>query len=272
MKMTETFKTFKPQDPIVARYVDYYYLDIKPENAIREFECFPHFNNTISFYRSHRMTSDRNIQYEKDGGFLQIFTPIRENVLYVKQTGMIHRVSIVFNPLGIQQFYPHLATDREITDFEFFTTSETNRLFTTDDTSALCSLLDEYLSSRYQEYRNEIVSQALQHLFENSEALSMEELAKKLEISRRHLTRIFTLHFGVSAQKFQKIVLFRKVLNHKLFDQKHDSFTSVAHEHNFSDQAHFNKMFGQFTHHSPKQFLKKGTLLGTEDTFWHLLE
>lgn len=272
MKMTETFKTFKPKNPVVARYVDYYYLDIKPDNAIREFECFPHFNNTVSFYQSHLITSEGSIQYEQNGHYLQVFTPIRENILYVKQLGMIHRIAIVFNPLGIQQFYSNLTIDYPTSDFEFLTASETAPLFTTEDTSVLCGLLDGYLSSRYQEYRNDMVSQAIQYIFDAPETLSIEILAEKLQLSRRHLTRIFKAHFGISVQKFQKIVLFRKTLQHKLFDPTHNSFTSLAHEHNFSDQAHFNKMYAKFTHHSPKQFLKKGTHLGTEDTFWHLLE
>ncbi|WP_313366114.1 hypothetical protein, partial [Sphingobacterium multivorum] len=51
--MKELFQTFKPKNPIVKKYVDYYYLDIKPNNVINKFLCFPHFNNTISIYRYH---------------------------------------------------------------------------------------------------------------------------------------------------------------------------------------------------------------------------
>ncbi|SIS53285.1 AraC-type DNA-binding protein [Chryseobacterium ureilyticum] len=270
--MTETFKTFKPQDPVVSKYVSYYYLEIKPDNILREFECFPHFNNSISLYKSHQRVSDGTIQYEEKGIPLQIFTPIRENILHVKQAGSIHRIVVVFDPLGIHQFYRELNFNDFIRDFEFFTLSELDLLFKTDDTEALCTLLDQSLSIRYREYRNDLISEAVQYIFDTPEGLSVEDLAEKLQISRRHLTRVFKSIFGISVQKFQKIVLFRKTLQHKLSDNSDQNFTSLAHEYNFSDQAHFNKMFGNFTNHSPKQFLKKGTLLGTEDTFWHLLK
>lgn len=270
--MTETFKTFKPQDPVVSKYVSYYYLEIKPDNVHREFECFPHFNNSISLYKSHRRISDGTIQYEAAGAPLQIFTPIRENILHVKQAGSIHRIVVVFDPLGIHQFYHEVDFNDFIRDFEFFTLSELDILFKTDDTEVLSTLLDQFLSVRYREYKNDLISRAVQCIFESPEDLSIEDLAKKLQISRRHLTRVFKSLFGISVQKFQKIVLFRKTLQHKLLDTSDKNFTSLAHEYNFSDQAHFNKMFGNFTNHSPKQFLKKGTLLGTEDTFWHLIK
>ena len=56
----------------------------------------------------------------------------------------------------------------------------------------------------------------------------------------------------------------------KLFENTEQSFTDLAYEFNYSDQSHLNKAFKNFTSNSPKNFLKKGTLLGNEDTFWHL--
>jgi len=271
-RMAVIFETFKPKNKVIATYVDYYYLDIKPTNDIAGFTCFPHFNNTISLYRSHNRMPDGTIVYDKAAKAFQIFTPVREKALQVKQAGAVHRVAIVFNPLGIQQFFRDRDFSGYITDFDFFTGSELDTLFVTDNVSTLADLLDQFLHSRYREYKNEALEQAIAYIFRHYDDFSIEDLGKELQLSRRQLVRIFKTHLGVSPKKFQQIVLFRKTMEHKLAANSSQSFTTLAYEYNFSDQAHLNKTFEKFTAHSPKQFFSKGTVLGKEDTFWHLQE
>jgi len=63
--MKKIFETFKPENPIIKKYVNYYYLDIKPDNEINEFQCFPHFNNTISIYKSHTRLGGGEMVFEQ---------------------------------------------------------------------------------------------------------------------------------------------------------------------------------------------------------------
>lgn len=266
--MVTVFETFKPKDPVTAKYVDYYYIDSKPDNIKTEFTCFPHYNNVISLYQAHRRTPDGTMCYEKGLKPLQIFTPIRENVMQVRQLGALHRIVIVFNPLGVEQFFRCDFSDY-ITDFDFFTPGELETLFDTVDTTRLTHLLDQYLTDRYIEFDNAILNRTISYIFRHYEDFSIEAMALELQTSRRHLVRVFKAHFGVSLKKFQQIVLFRKVMEHKLFANHSESFTALAHAYNFSDQAHLNKVFEKLTQHSPKQFFNKGTLLGKQDTFWH---
>lgn len=266
--MLAIFETFKPKDPVVATYVDYYYVDIKPENKITEFTSFPHYNNVISLYRAHTRMPDGTMVYDQKQKPLQIFTPIREKVMTVRQLGKLHRIVIVSNPLGVEQFY-RLDFSGYITDVAFFTAGELESLFDTTKPDRLTDLLDQFLMSRYQAFENGLLTRSMAYLFNHYEDFSIEAMATALQISRRHLVRIFKAHFGVSLKKFQQIVLFRKVMEHKLFANSNENFTALAHEYNFSDQAHLNKVFEKLTHHSPKQFFSKGTLLGKQDTFWH---
>lgn len=128
-EMTEIFETFKPKNSIIEKYVDYYYLDAKPNNVNNEFQCFPHFNNTISLYTSHIRLENGEIKFDKNAKPFQIFTPIREKILGVKQSGQVYRIVIVFNPVGIQQSYKNLNFADYITDFEFFKSKRTCRDF-----------------------------------------------------------------------------------------------------------------------------------------------
>ncbi|MEO4004966.1 AraC family transcriptional regulator [Flavobacterium sp. CAU 1735] len=265
--MKAIFETFSPENPIIAQYVSYYYVDIKPDNVRTEFTCFPHYNNVISLYRSHERTPDGIMIYHPDRKPLQMFTPVREQVMDVIQLGNLHRIVIVFNPLGIEQFYQQDFSGY-ITDFEFFTEKELHQLFTAEP-SELTRLLDQFLENRFHRYHNVLLEQSIAYIFRHYEDFSIAAMADELQTSRRHLVRIFKAHFGVSLKKFQQIVLFRKTMKHKLFTNQDKSFTELAYEYNFSDQAHLNKTFEKFTHHSPKQFFSKGTLLGSADTFWH---
>lgn len=270
--MSNTFETFKPKNPLIAKYLKYYYLDIKPDNEITEFDCFPHHNNTISLYQSHRRASNRDMVYEPTAPSFQIFTPVREKVLKVRQIGRVHRIVLVFKVLGIQQFYRELNFGDYITDFPFFSEEELQLLFETEDLELITARLDQFLLDRYQVYENDIVEKAVEHLFSNYEEFLVEQLALELEISRRHLNRLFKGHFGISIKKFHRIILLRKLLEMKLFATPSESFTRLAYELNFADQAHLNKAFKDLTQNSPNQFLKKGTLLGSEDTFWHIVK
>lgn len=270
--MTDTFETFKPKLPLIAQFVDYYYLDIKPNNDVTEFDCFPHYNNTISIYQSHHRASNRDMIYDASAAPFQIFTPIRENVLKVRQVGKVHRIVLVFHALGIQQFYRNVSFADYIVDFPFFSGEELQALFASNEVDFISNLLDKFLMERYQAYRNESMERAIQHIFTHYEEFSVEKLAMELGISRRHLNRLFKGHFGVSIKKFHRILLLRKLLELKLFDMPSESFTRLAYELNYADQAHLNKAFKDLTQNSPNQFLKKGTLLGNEDTFWHIVK
>ncbi|WP_223607551.1 AraC family transcriptional regulator [Chryseobacterium sp. OSA05B] len=268
--MNNTFETFKPKNSLIKSYVDYYYLDIKPDNVITEFQCFPHFNNTVSLYQSHIQKEKGYVIFDETAKPFQIFTPIREKVLHIIQSGKVHRIVIVFQPLGIQQFYRHLNFADYITDFEFFSQQELNALFSTEDPEVFTNLLDGCLEKRFKSFENAILERSIDYIFSQCDDFTVAELSSKLGISRQHLNRNFQAHLGVSVKKFHEIVLFRKTVNRKLFENPDRNFTELAHEFNYNDQSHFNKAYKNFTENSPKSFFDKGTILGNQDTFWCL--
>jgi len=269
--MKDIFQTFKPQNSIVKKYVDYYYLDIKPNNTIREFECFPHFNNTISIYKSHIRLANGDMIFDDTSKPFQIFTPIREKVLKVRQFGKVYRIVIVFHPLGVQKFYENLNFADYITNYEFFNANELKEVFSTTTIELITDLLDQAFERRFNKFDNQILEQAIQYIFHNYENFSVTEVSAQIGISRQHLNRIFQSNLGVSAKKFNEIVVFRQSINKKLFENPNLNFTELAYQFNFSDQSHFNKTYKVLSDKSPKKFFDKGAVLGKEDTFWHLL-
>jgi AraC-like DNA-binding protein len=264
------FQTFGPINSVVSRFVSYYYVDIKPENTRTEFTCFPHYNNSISLYRSHIRTEKGEMLFDAEAPAYQIFTPIRTKPMRVRQLGKVHRVVIVFNPLGMQQFYRGLDVSKLLVAQHFFDPAEIRQLFSTVDPVEIASLLDGFLFKRYQLYLQEIVSRSIESVFLNLTDFSVEALAEELMVSRRHLSRIFKTNLGVSVKQFHNIVLFRRAMEEKMSIPVKTNFTRLAYELNFSDQSHLNKMFKKLTQTSPNEFFRNGTALGDRDLFWRL--
>lgn len=269
--MASEFKTIKPYIPEIAQYVDYYYLDIKPYNEVTEFTCFPHFNNSVSLYSSHiRNIEPNEVIYNENAAPLQIFTPIREKTMQIRQIGKVHRIVIVFTPFGINQFFKEINFGTINASYSYFSTNEISALFATTDIEEIGHKLDKYLSVRLTPIRILPIEKTVEYIFANFEDFSVEKWAEELKISRRHLNRIFKINIGVSLKRFHEIVLFRKAIMKKLFDNPTMKFTDLAYTLNYSDQAHLIKTFKKFTSNSPKSFFEKGVLLGNEDTFWHI--
>jgi AraC-like DNA-binding protein len=210
------------------------------------------------------------IKFDDNANPFQIFTPIRQKVLNVKQSGTVYRIVLVFHPLGIQQFYENLNFADYITDYEFFSPEELKEIFSTTQTKHISDFLDNALLHRFKKFESPILEQAIQYIFSNDEKISVTELSTYIGISRQHLNRLFHFHLGVSIKKFYEIVLFRQSVNKKLFENPESSFTEIAYEFNFSDQSHLNKIYKNLVDNSPRNFFSKGTILGKEDTFWHL--
>lgn len=268
--MEKIFETFKPKNLLIKKYVDYYYLDIKPNNTINEFQCFPHFNNTISLYKSHIRLDKGEIIFDETAIAFQIFTPVRQKLLNVKQEGKVYRIVIVFHPLGVQQFYEDLNFADYITHFDFFNQDELNEIFSTTNPDILVDFLDLFLEKRFKHFENSILERSIQYIFDNFETFTVRNLSIAIGISRQHLNRNFQHHLGISVKKFHEIVLFRKTVNNKLFENPNRNFTELAYEFNYSDQSHLNKIYKNLTENTPKSFFDKGTVLGTQDTFWRL--
>jgi len=270
------FETIKPSHQLLQKYISYYYLDIADDgDYFNEYICYPHYNNTISLYQNHTASLQNNhsiVRFDRDASALQIFTPLRENILKVTQTGPVYKIGIVFKPLGINQFLrEEISIHQRICSpaFHFFEDAFVRRLFQTNNFKEIASLLENQLLQLFNPCENAYLSKAIQVLSSAAHEVSIDELAEvKLGISRKHLNRLFKQYIGVSAQKYRSIVRFRQLMNHKLHQNEPQNLTSLSHQVHYTDQSHFIKVCKQLTGLTPSQFFKAGEMIGSEDIFW----
>lgn len=271
----KAFETVKPVNRLLQKHISYYYLDITDsENYRSEYICYPHYNNTISLYKSHigTFSSGRSlIDFQKSAPPLQIFTPLRESILKVTQNGPVYKIGIVFKPFGINQF---LATGIPINElisspsFYFFENDFILRLFEMLDLGEIALALDEALLKILTPVQNSYIEKTILSFEAPDNDKTIDELAVNLGISRKHLNRLFKKHIGTSVQKYRSIVRFRQLMNNKFNIHSEDSLTALSHRLHYADQSHFIKQCKLLTGLTPSQFFKEGTNLGAEDTFW----
>ncbi len=116
-------------------------------------------------------------------------------------------------------FFDGIDFTRNQSDHDFFTPEELTLLFA-KDSKETGLLLDQFLFSRYRPFDQKAISFSIDYIKEHITDFSVEELAEKSGISRRHLNRLFNQHLGVNIKKFHEILVFRSILNSKQFEKK----------------------------------------------------
>lgn len=89
-------------------------------------------------------------------------------------------------------------------------------------------------------------------------AVRIEELARRIGITRQHLARLFETHIGLSPKLFGRIARFRAAL--ELVQQRGGAnWAALAGDLGYSDQAHLIREFAEFAGDSPARFFRSGT-------------
>ena len=271
------FETIKPKDNTLKKYISYYYVDVADnEGYFKEYICYPHYNNTVSLYKSHVLSCDEghsHITFNNGYLPLQIFTPLREEILRVTQKGPVYKIGIVFKPFGINQFLRQdvkIDTLASSPSFQFFENDFLLELFSELNIECAINMLEKQLLENFSNIENSYVTRAIELLHEPENEFGIDALAEtKIGISRKHLNRLFKKYIGTTPQTYRKIVRFRQLMDFKLNAAKENNYGALSYQVNYADQSHFIKACKQLTNLTPSQFFKEGKLVGSEDTFWN---
>ena len=84
---------------------------------------------------------------------------------------------------------------------------------------------------------------------------SLKEIQDEMKMSERSLERLANQHIGMSPKMYSRVMRFQSSLN-LLRATDYDNLLGIALEHEYFDQAHFNREFREFTGVTPSLFLK----------------
>jgi AraC-like DNA-binding protein len=149
------------------------------------------------------------------------------------------------------------------TDLDLIDNSRTKQLqeqlLNAPSTQQMLTLLDDFiLTSFSNKHRDEMRVKHAAALI--SQCPTKEILSKVLEqlfVTERTFERMFEQHVGVNPSLYRRICQFHNAFQ-QLNSRQFSRLTEVAFANGYSDQSHFTRTFKEFTHITPKDYLKFG--------------
>lgn len=275
----ETYTTLKPKSDVLSKYIAYYYFNFSEEkNYTKSFVFYPHYRNSITVYKNSKMSFAENsskVVPDKHLDFEITYTGIHPK----SRTGQIiapfNKIGIVFQPLGINNFLieplSDVITENPKTNFNSFGNgfvSVLNKVYNTEDFDEKVTLFDSFFMQKVKPFQENRIIKAVDLMFKGE--FSVLEISEALNINRKTLLRIFNKHLNCSPKEFSNLVKFRKAIN--TYQEHKPALTDLAYQNDYYDQSDFIKHFKKVTGFNPKKFFGNLSHLGTEDTFWTVLE
>jgi AraC-like DNA-binding protein len=133
------------------------------------------------------------------------------------------------------------------------------RLTSTDDDLLKVKMLDSFFINKYNNLKN-IQSKITGDIFiltqRKSANLSVDTIARTLNISYRTLHRIFQNDIGLCPKEYLKIIRFNKVCKY-LKNYPSVGIMDIIHETGYYDQSHFIHEFKEIMKITPQEFLNE---------------
>lgn len=170
-------------------------------------------------------------------------------LVYFTDTGFTH-----FTPLPANELFNLSLSLEDI--FERSKVRETEeKLGRAVNDRQRIQIVEAFLLSQLRNKRpDQLVNEAVRLIGQSNGSIRISTLSEKLFISQSPLEKRFRSIVGTSPKKFASIVRFNAILKDL---EQGQSLTGIGYDHQFFDQAHFIKMFRQFTGNSPDQFRRQ---------------
>lgn len=178
----------------------------------------------------------------------------------LQATGKKGIFSVRFQPAGLQPFvdFPvDSITDTTLSTLKCWPQKATNDWINQvleATTSGRIELVSAFLLEQYDSKRDDgTIRRAVEQLIATGGNGSVEELSSSAAISRRVLERRFQSAVGLSPKLLARIIRFNRML-HSIESSDFSTFTGLAHESGFYDQAHFIRDFKDLTGLNPRKY------------------
>ena len=259
----EKFQTIKSKSELLDGVIAYYYFhELTEDNDEVDFYFFPHYRHGYTVY------------FDEEGKIIKAFySQNYKQQIPVQLKGRTRKLGVAFEPLGINQFLDQsLVRLFNPLDFNFpLWNASMENLFSQlnwenlDESVAVLDCLFEQKIQLKPELH--LIQKAFELLFEYSGAVTINEIAEQLGISRKTIQRLFQQHVCCSPETYKKVIKFRLAVDaaHQ-FQLK--NLTELSLYSLYYDQADFNKRFRELTGQTPKVFFQTIRQMGTEDIFW----
>lgn len=275
----EKFITSKPDSVFLQQYISYYYFhDSLDDSLIKRFVYYPNSKNALTIYKNSSVDYQENhsrTQPDTTEAYSFLYSGVQCQFRTAEILAPFHKVGIVFQELGINHFIDvplsNISNDPIQKSFNYFGDDLINTcdiIYSVDDIKTKVGLLDQFFERKFCNFQEDTLKECLTMIGSATQKYKVADLSHQLNVSRKTLLRLFTKHLCCTVKDYIDIIQFRRALNSYLLINNQSSFTEVALDNEYYDQAQFINHFKKLTGINPKKFFKNVAHLGQEDTFW----
>lgn len=278
MNNIEQFESIQPNQPLLQGHIAYYYFHQTFEDDFRRtFTYYPNYRVALNVFQHSTIQWKGNKRFtlpDKQKKQSAILTFSTQNSREVEMNGRINKIGIIFEPMGFNNFIDiplQQLIKATINNFDFYGPTfwqMTEKVFATSCILKKRNLLDTFFLRNYQPFSLAELSSVTQEIMHNNGMVSVAELAKSLNISRKTLLRLFNKHMAHNIRGFSNLVKFRNAL--QLYKERKGqlNLTQLAYESQYYDQSSFIKNIQAFTGLTPKKLFYQQKDIGGQHTFW----
>ncbi len=183
-----------------------------------------------------------------------------DKVQLLKMSPNYHEISIGFFPHYLQLFLKdslHSINKTNGTDLCYLLKKEkVNKLYENlsqcNNDVALMNKIEDFLKDNILIEEPDKRILIAHHLIANENMYKVDEISSILNVTSTTLRTLFNKNVGISPKDLIKIHRIKKVLHYPLTCE--ESFTQIAYNFNYFDQAHFCKDFKDSIGISPRQY------------------
>lgn len=192
------------------------------------------------------------------------FTGLQTSPVYHHPPATTHVHGVIFDPLAFSEMFPqNMSTWRDSTANAFDAVGSRfgRRLLTLcrqhADVEEAHQAVEEELRSRFNERQRHPgwLWQGYGQIWERKGRLGLEDLYQRLEVTGRHFNEKFQVAVGVTPKALCRVLRLNAVLV-SVDPGRELNWSHLAHEADYSDQAHFNRDFKHFTGMTPRQYIE----------------
>ena len=273
----------KPANSELGDFIRYFYfLKSASPDFKQSYVTFPQLTTPLSLFTRARTRLDAerrraSVWYDPKSKPHAEVDGIFSRPMLVNYRGLIDEVTVVFEPLGLNQFlrsdYSEVAMGRASRRFNPYgavLSRLLSRLFATANIHERRILLEEFFLTQYQPFRNEVLSRSLERVIKD-EGTSVADVAHSVGISHKTLTRLFQRHLGASPMVIRKIARFRRSLDLTFGSESPHTSTEIALMSDYYDQSQFIKQYHQLAGDSPARLHRNISSISGEKIFWRMI-
>ncbi|UII32318.1 helix-turn-helix domain-containing protein [Fulvivirga ulvae] len=187
------------------------------------------------------------------------FSGLRKTVRLINYAPKTAALIVMFTETGASAFFklPIFKLFEESVSLDnFFRQSEissiSDQLAETEKFEDMITLIEKFLSSKLLYYKpDNLVIEAVNRIHATGGSMRINKLTNDLCISQDAFEKRFRKVVGSSAKQFSGIVRMNEIISKT---PSLESLSTIALDHGFYDQPHFNKEFKLFTGLTPTAF------------------